>query len=106
MRATHEARALSSEGYELYRKGRYARDEGSEDGLKLAFEYFRQALERDPQYAPAYAGLADCYAQLPFYPETRPAEAFPKAKAAATKALQLDQTLAEAHASMAYVQTY
>src|SRR5437016_4361871 len=104
--APHEAIPLNHEVYELYLKGRYARDEGSEDGLKLAFEYFRQALEKDPQYAPAYAGLADCYAHLPFYSETRPAEAFPKAKAAALKALQLDQTLAEAHASMAYVETY
>jgi TolB-like protein/Flp pilus assembly protein TadD len=104
--APHGAIPLNPEVYELYLKGRYARDEGSEDGLKLAFEYFRQALEKDPQYAPAYAGLADCYARLPFYSETRPAEAFPKAKAAALRALQLDQTLAEAHASMAYVKTY
>jgi len=97
---------LNPEVYELYLKGRYARDQGSEDGRRLAFEYFRQAIEKDPQYAPAYAGLADCYARLPFYSETRPAEAFPKAKAAALKALQLDPTLAEAHASMAYVKTY
>src|SRR5882724_2805716 len=102
----HGASPLNPEAYELYLKGRYSRDEGTEDGLKLAFAYFRQALERDPQYAPAYAGLADSYARLPFYSETRPEEAFPKAKAAATKALQLDQTLAEAHASMAYVKTY
>src|SRR5437773_834340 len=102
----HGASPLNPEAYELYLKGRYSRDEGTEDGLKLAFEYFRQALERDSQYAPAYAGLADSYAHLPFYSETRPEEAFPKAKAAATKALQLDQTLAEAHASMAYVETY
>jgi TolB-like protein/Flp pilus assembly protein TadD len=102
----HGASPLNPEAYELYLKGHYSRDEGTEDGLKLAFEYFRQALERDPQYAPAYAGLADSYSRLPFYSETRPEEAFPKAKAAATKALQLDQTLAEAHASMAYVKTY
>src|SRR6266404_1602275 len=102
----HGASPLNPEAYELYLKGRYSRDEGTEDGLKLAFAYFRQALERDPQYAPAYAGLADSYARLPFYSETRPEEAFPKAKAAATKALQLDQTVAEAHASMAYVKTY
>jgi TolB-like protein/Tfp pilus assembly protein PilF len=94
------------EAYELYLKGRYARDQGSEQGLKLAFQYFREALEKDPQYAPAYAGLADCYARLPFYSETPPAEAFPKAKAAAEKALQLDETLAEAHVSIAYVKTY
>ncbi|HYY72306.1 MAG TPA: tetratricopeptide repeat protein [Candidatus Bathyarchaeia archaeon] len=102
----HGVTPLNPEAYELYLKGRYARDEGSQDGLKLAFEYFRQVLEKDPGYAPAYAGLADSYARLPFYSETRPEEAFPKAKAAAVKALQLDPTLAEAHASMAYVKTY
>ncbi|PYT73965.1 MAG: hypothetical protein DMG39_04925 [Acidobacteria bacterium] len=102
----HGASPLNPEAYELYLKGRYSRDEGTEDGLKLAFEYFLQAIEKDPQYAPAYAGLADSYALLPFYSETRPGEAFPKAKAAAMKALQLDATLAEAHASMAYVKTY
>lgn len=87
-------------------KGRYSRDQGSEEGLKLAFGYFQKALEIDPQYAPAYAGLADSYAMLPFYVGTPPTEAFPKAKAAAMKALQLDDSLAEAHASMAYVKTY
>jgi TolB-like protein/Tfp pilus assembly protein PilF len=102
----HGASLLNPEAYELYLKGRYSRDQGTQDGLKLAFEYFQQAIEKDPQYAAAYAGLADSYAHLPFYSETRPEEAFPKAKAAAVKALQLDQTLAEAHASMAYVKTY
>ncbi len=101
-----KASALSPEAYELYLKGRYSRDQGGEEGLKLAFAYFQQALEIDPQYAAAYAGLADSYAMLPFYSENRPEEAFPKAKAAAIKALQLDPTLAEAHASMAYVKTY
>jgi TolB-like protein/Flp pilus assembly protein TadD len=104
--ATRGAMLSNPEVYELYLKGRYARDEGREEGLKLAFEYFQQALEKDPQFAPAYAGLADCYARLPFYSEMRPGEAFPKAKAAALKALALDQELAEAHASMAYVKTY
>lgn len=98
--------AANPEAYELYLKGRYARDQGSEEGVKLAFEYFREAIGKDPQYAPAYAGLADCYARLPFYSDARPEEAFPKAKAAALKALALDQALAEAHASMAYVKTY
>ena len=98
--------ALNPEAYELYLKGRYSHDKGNEEGLKLAFAYFQQALELDPQYAAAYAGLADSYAMLPFYTDTPPREAFPKAKAAATKALQLDDALAEAHASMAYVKTY
>jgi TolB-like protein/DNA-binding winged helix-turn-helix (wHTH) protein/Flp pilus assembly protein TadD len=98
--------ARTSEAYELYLKGRYSRDKGDEEGLKLAFGYFQQALEVDPQYAAAYAGLADSYAMLPFYTDTPPRDAFPKAKTAATKALQMDDALAEAHASMAYVKTY
>jgi Tfp pilus assembly protein PilF len=74
--------------------------------LKLAFVYFRQGIEKDPQFAPLYAGLADAYTRLPFYTDTRPSEAFPEAKEAAAKALHLDPTLAEAHASMAYVLNY
>jgi TolB-like protein/DNA-binding winged helix-turn-helix (wHTH) protein/Flp pilus assembly protein TadD len=100
-----KASALSPEAYELYLRGRYARDEGGE-GLKLAFGYFQQALDIDPDYALAYAGLADSYALLPFYSQTPPREAFPKARAAALNALRLDENLAEAHASMAYVKTY
>ena len=92
--------------YDLFLKGRYALDQDSPDNLNLAFAYFRQGIEKDPQYAPLYAGLADAYGRLPFYTNTRPSEAFPKAKEAAAKALQLEPTLAEAHASMAYVLNY
>jgi TolB-like protein/Tfp pilus assembly protein PilF len=92
--------------YDLYLKGRYSLDQGSDDDLKLALVYFRQGIQKDPQYAPLYAGLADSYARLPFYTDTRPSEAFPEAKEAAARALQLDPTLAEAHASMAYVMNY
>ncbi len=98
--------SINPEAYDLYLKGRYSLDQGSEDELKLAFVYFRQGIEKDPQYAPLYAGLADAYARLPFYVGTRPGEAFPEAKEAAAKALQLEPTLAEAHASMAYVMNY
>jgi TolB-like protein/Flp pilus assembly protein TadD len=97
---------ISSQTYDLYLKGRYSLDQGSEDELKLALVYFRQGIQRDPQYAPLYAGLSDSYARLPFYTDTRPNEAFPQAKEAAIKALQLEPTLAEAHASMAYVMNY
>jgi eukaryotic-like serine/threonine-protein kinase len=97
---------ISSQTYDLYLKGRYSLDQGSEDEFKLALVYFRQGIQRDPQYAPLYAGLSDSYARLPFYTDTRPNEAFPQAKEAATKALQLEPTLAEAHASMAYVLNY
>lgn len=92
--------------YDLYLKGRYALDQGSADDLNLAFVYFRQGIEKDPQYAPLYAGLSAAYGRLPFYTDTRPSDAFPKAKEAAAKALQLEPTLAEAHASMAYVLNY
>jgi TolB-like protein/Flp pilus assembly protein TadD len=98
--------STNPEGYDLYLKGRYSLDQGNEDQLKLAFVYFRQGIEKDPQFAPLYAGLADAYARLPFYTDTRPSEAFPEAKEAAAKALHLDPTLAEAHASMAYVLNY
>lgn len=94
------------EAHDLYLKGRYFLDQGSEDQLKLAFVYFRKGIEKDPQFAPLYAGLADAYARLPFYTDTRPSEAFPEAKEMAAKALHLDPTLAEAHASMAYVLNY
>ena len=97
---------IDPEAFDLYLKGRYALDQGSEDQLRLAIVYFRKGIDKDPQYAPLYAGLADAYALLPFYTETRPSEAFPKSKEAAAKALQLDPTLAAAHASMAYVINY
>ena len=98
--------SINTEAYDSYLKGRYSLDQGSADDLKLAFVYFRQRVEKAPQYAPLYAGLADAYALLPFYTDTRPSEAFPQAKEAAAKALRLDPTLAEAHASMAYVMNY
>jgi eukaryotic-like serine/threonine-protein kinase len=98
--------STNPETYDLYLKGRYSLDQGSGDDLKLAFVYFRQGIAKDPQYAPLYAGMADAYARLPFYTDTRPSEAFPQAKEAAAKALQLDPALAEAHASMAYVLNY
>lgn len=104
--STGTSASIKPEAYDLYLKGRYSLDQDSTDGLKLAFVYFRQGIEKDSHYAPLYAGLADAYARLPFYTDTRPSEAFPQAKEAAAKALQLDPTLAEAHASMAYVMNY
>ena len=98
--------SINPEAYDLYLKGRYSLDQGSESDLKLALVYFRDGIQKDPQYSPLYAGLADSYARLPFYTDAHPNEAFPKAKAAAAKALQLDPNLPEAHASMAYVLNY
>jgi len=94
------------EAYDLYLKGRYALDQGTEDQLKMALVYFQQGIDKYPEYASLYAGLADAYSRLPFYTNTRPSDAFPHSKAAAAKALQLDPNLAEAHVSMAYIMNY
>jgi eukaryotic-like serine/threonine-protein kinase len=97
---------VDPEAYDLYLKGRYALDQGSEDDLKLALVYFHKGIEKDPQYAPLYTELANAYALRSFYTDTRPSDAFPEAKDAATKALQLDPGLAEGHASLAYILNY
>jgi TolB-like protein/Tfp pilus assembly protein PilF len=89
--------------YELYLKGRSLWGKRGGDNLRQAIAFYEQALARDPSYAPAYAGLAEVYLNLPFYTATAPREAFPKAKAAALKALQLDEKLAEAHTALARV---
>jgi len=82
--------------YELYLKGRSLWGKRGGDNLRQAIAFYEQAIARDPSYAPAYAGLADAYINLPFYTATAPREAYPKAKAVALKALQLDEKLAEA----------
>src|SRR5206468_6963958 len=73
------------------------------ESLRKSIEYFNQAIEKDPGYALAYAGLADAYSLLPNYSAGSPQESYPKAKAAAKKALELDETLAEAHTALAEV---
>jgi TolB-like protein/DNA-binding winged helix-turn-helix (wHTH) protein/Tfp pilus assembly protein PilF len=107
----HEQAVLKSvklvnpEAYESYLKGRYFWNKRTADGLKVALAYFKEAIEEDPKYAQAYSGLADTYALLGDwqYAVMTPKEAFPKAKAAAIKALELDSTLGEAHNSLAFV---
>jgi len=89
----------NSEAHELYLKGRYFFAKRTVDDFKRAIDYFNQAIAKDPNYAPAYAGVADSYALLPEYSTESPAEDLPKAKAAADKALALDDNLAEAHTS-------
>jgi eukaryotic-like serine/threonine-protein kinase len=91
--------------YEAYLKGRYFWNMRTTDGLQKALSYFQQAIDRDKAYAPAYAGLADTYAMLGSMPyAVMPAsEASSKAKAAARQALALDDSLAEAHVSLAFV---
>jgi Tfp pilus assembly protein PilF len=92
--------------YQLYLKGRYFWSKRTEEGLNKATEHIQQAIDIDPNYALAYVGLADCYNLLGFYSVLEPKEAFPRAKAAATKALEIDDTLAEAHASLGYVKLF
>jgi TolB-like protein/DNA-binding winged helix-turn-helix (wHTH) protein/Tfp pilus assembly protein PilF len=100
-----KTRSVSAEGYEDYLKGRYYWNKRSQEGLTKAIEYFQLATKKDPHYALAFAGLADCYSiigsaivgTVPYQ------DVAPKAKAAALKALELDDTLAEAQTSLATV---
>jgi TolB-like protein/DNA-binding winged helix-turn-helix (wHTH) protein/predicted negative regulator of RcsB-dependent stress response len=97
-------KAVNVEAYENYLKGRYFWNKRTADGLKKAVDFFNHAIEKDPTYAPAYSGLADAYALLGDwkYGILAPKEAYPKAKAAAVRAIALDSTLGEAHISLAY----
>jgi TolB-like protein/DNA-binding winged helix-turn-helix (wHTH) protein/Tfp pilus assembly protein PilF len=97
-------KSVNAEAYEAYLKGRYFWNKRTGDGLRKAVDYFQQAIEKDPNYAPAYTGLADSFALLGDweYGVLAPTEAYPQAKAAATKALELDSNLGEAHISLAF----
>jgi TolB-like protein/DNA-binding winged helix-turn-helix (wHTH) protein/tetratricopeptide (TPR) repeat protein len=96
----------SSEAYQSYLRGRYFWNERTGEGLRKGLDYFRHAIDLDPTYAEAYAGMADSYAMLGLYTALPPNEAFPKAKAAAIEALKLDSALAEAHATLGFVHFY
>jgi len=91
----------NTEAHQLYLKGRFFWNKRTIDGIKKSIEHFDQAIEKDPAYALAYAGLADAYGILPNYSKTPWSEEYPIAKAAATKALELDDNVAEAHISLA-----
>ena len=91
------------EAYQLYLKGRYFSNKRTRDGITKGIEYFRQAVQKDPDYALAYAGLADSYVLLRFWTFALAKDTVPQARAAAEKALRLDNALAEAHAAMARV---
>jgi DNA-binding winged helix-turn-helix (wHTH) protein/TolB-like protein/Tfp pilus assembly protein PilF len=93
----------NADAYQLYLKGRFFWNKRTGEGFRLGIAQFKQAVEKDPGYALAYAGLADSYTGLTFYNFAAPNETMPKAKEAATKALAIDNTLAEAHASLAHV---
>jgi TolB-like protein/Tfp pilus assembly protein PilF len=91
------------DAYDAYLRGRYFWNKRTSDGIKHAIEHFQQSIERDPDFALGYVGLADSYIALTFYNFAAPHETMPKAKESAVKALALDDTLAEAHASLAHV---
>jgi eukaryotic-like serine/threonine-protein kinase len=95
--------AENGEAYQLYLKGRYLSNQATAEGLKKSIEYFQQAIDKDPGYAMAFVGLADSYNWLGGgLNYLSPSETLPKAKVAAQKALELDETLGEAHAALAY----
>ncbi len=89
--------------YQLYLKGRYHWNKRTPDGVQKAIEYFQQAIDKDPTYALAYAGLADSYTYLSFFAVVPPRQAMPQAKAAALRALKIDDELAEAQVSLGYI---
>jgi serine/threonine protein kinase/tetratricopeptide (TPR) repeat protein len=91
------------EAYDLYLKGRYHWNRRSAQSLKKAVAHFEQVIQKDPEYALAYSGLADSYSMLEQVQVIKAKEAFPKARKLAKKALEIDETLAEAHTSLAYV---
>jgi TolB-like protein/DNA-binding winged helix-turn-helix (wHTH) protein/Flp pilus assembly protein TadD len=99
----HSARQLNVDAFEAYLKGRYYWNKRNAQGIRRASEYFQQAIEKDPSYGLAYSGLADCNSGLAWHGFISPAEALPKAKAAALKAIEIDPQSGEAHASLALV---
>src|SRR6202007_2389244 len=103
--ALENSKVVNAEAYEAYLKGRYFWNKRTREGLVKAIDYFRQAIDTDPDYAMAYSGLADSYALSGDweYGISSPQDAFPRAKAAATKALALDDNLSEAHTSLAFI---
>jgi serine/threonine protein kinase/Flp pilus assembly protein TadD len=90
------------EAYQLYLRGRHHWSKRTREDLQQAIKYFQRAVDKDPDYAPGYVGLADCYNMLVVYNALPPRTAFPEAKTAAEKALRLDDSLAEAHTSLSY----
>ena len=93
-------RQISPEAYEAYLKGRYYWNKRTGESMQKAEQYFEQAIDNDPTYAAAYSGLADCNSGLTWHGFKSPAEALPKAYAAARKAIEINPESAEAHASL------
>jgi serine/threonine-protein kinase len=88
--------------YDAYVRGRHAWNKRGEESVRQGIRLFQESIDADPTYAPSYAGMADCYGQLGYASYVSPEESFPRAKAAAQKALELDPNLAEAHASLGF----
>src|SRR5713226_3053721 len=97
----NSALEVNPEAYQLYLKGRFFLEKRTEAGMKKAVECFEEALQKDAKSALAYSGLADAYGLLGAFSFLSPKEAYPRARATAMKALELDDTLAEAHAALA-----
>ncbi len=97
------ARPINPDAYEAYLKGRFFLNKWTEEDAKKASDFFQKAINLDPTYAMAYAALADYYTQSSYYTYMSPMEANPKAKAAAMKALEYDETLADAHVALGNV---
>ena len=106
-----EERAISAkptgnlEAYQFYLRGRYYWNRRTAGALKKALEQFQQAVDKDPTYALAYTGLADCYSVMEQYAGIPSSETLPKARAAVLRALHVDDSLGEAHTSLGYVNT-
>jgi len=92
----------NAEAYQLFLKGRFFWNQGTEEGARKSIEYFQQAIEKDSNYALAYSGLADAYDLAAGFSWLPPREAIPKAKAAALKAMEIDDHVAEAHAALGF----
>ena len=98
-----KSRRVDPAAYDAYLRGRFGWNKRSEEGMRQGIEQFQRAIEADPTYAPAHSGLADCYAVLGWYGALPPSDSFGRAKAAAQRAVALDEDLSEAHCSMGYV---
>jgi len=96
----------SADAYQLYLKGRFYWNKRTEESYQKAIDYFQQAIDKDPNYALAYTGLADAYSFLSGQGIRAPTEVFPLAKDAASRAMALDDSLAEAHCSLGYIKLY
>ena len=98
--------SIKPDVYNLYLKGCYFRRKGRPGDVQRAFEYFNQAIQKEPNYALAYAAMALCYSLLPFYSQTSPKQIIPKAEQMAIRALQIDESVSEAHEALGFVTTW